>query len=224
MRVAWIATIKTAYLFIVLIMQENTKVTVKLMRLPAHKIRCLPSLSSQIWFLSRCATFQLVFSIAGTLKRWAFIRQLRARYVDISLITLITLVRDKIYGSLILHRKNAPKEFQGNLVEIDFSLAQPSGNCCKIYFCCVCEILLHQCYIVESLGKIQLCNIIHAKYTLVHRETGNLSDLFEWRQLPSPRMFSSSLGDTRWKKAISEIHLSVAVRMSRAKSSRNDYR
>lgn len=38
MRVAWVAAIKTAYLFIVLIMQENTKVTVKLMKLPAHNI------------------------------------------------------------------------------------------------------------------------------------------------------------------------------------------
>lgn len=111
-------------------------------------------------FIALC-NFPLGFLHCWDIKALNFCQTVRACYIDISLITLITL--DRIYGSLILCRKNVPKEFQGNLVEIDFSLALPSGNVIKSIFV-VCEIPLHQCYVVESLGKIQLCNIIHAKY------------------------------------------------------------
>lgn len=142
MRVAWVAAVKTAYLFIVLIMQKNTKVTVKLMILPAHNIWCLPSLSSQIWFLSRCATFQSVFSTAGILKHWAF-SDSYARAM--SLITLITLVRKKIYGSLIQRRKNTPK-FQGNFVKTSRSLNRAANVVKSIFvvsarFSCINVIL-----------------------------------------------------------------------------------
>lgn len=191
------------------IMQKNTKVTVKLMKLPAHNVWCLPSLSheSDRYCGAKKKLSHSVFSALPALKRRrAPIGQSRATRDLISLITLVTSVM-RISGPSMPRRglsERIPKEFSRRKLR-PLPPAMAEGRRCEIYFCCLWDSRRQRRDVVGSLSRRLLpsspvplnCDITYAEDAPRSIEKSTVCRTYCSATSFQFTIFSSSLGNTR---------------------------